>query len=104
MKSFGLWYQKIKESDNEVETDHENIPQFSLHVNFWSLEDIKTKENINTPFLDIGIKIKNYKQLDHITFYCPLIFRVISVIHRIVTVIFRRIIAVIAASVVIVSI
>lgn len=71
MKSFGLWYQKIKESDNEVETDNENIPQFSLHVNFWSLEDIKTKENINTPFLDIGIKIKNYKQLDHITFYCP---------------------------------
>lgn len=50
MKSFGLWYQKIKESDNEVETDHESIPQFSLHVNFWSLEDIKTKENINTPF------------------------------------------------------
>ena len=54
-----------------METDNENIPQFSLHVNFWSLEDIKTKENINTPFLDIGIKIKNYKQLDHITFYCP---------------------------------
>ena len=46
-------------------------PQFSLHVNFWSLEDVKTKENIKTPILDIGIKIKNYTKLENLTFFCP---------------------------------
>ena len=72
MKSFGLWYQEVsKETSLEkVEKDEllktvENKPQFSLHVNFWSLEDVKLKSpkssrTIKTPILDIGIKIKNY--------------------------------------------
>lgn len=76
MKSFGLWYQL---SQKEQKQEKAFQPQFSLHVNFWSLEDIKIKENgkeggkdnIKTPCLDIGLKIKNYSELDNITFYCP---------------------------------
>lgn len=66
MKSFGLWYQK---------NDGENLekPLFSLHVNFWS-ESIKTKRNKKrSPYLDIGIKVSNYRNIKNVTFQCPFI-------------------------------
>lgn len=106
MKSFGMWYQEksketkssnsveyeklpVEKSEQEkldetsVEVDQkkvgeneDNSPQFSLHVNFWSLEDAKLKSTkasrtIKTPILDIGIKIKNYDKIKTLTFFCP---------------------------------
>ena len=68
MKSFGLWYQDIT---NQQENQDIPVPKFCLHVNFWSLEDIKTSDNITTPYLDIGIKIENYHSLENFIFYCP---------------------------------
>ena len=64
MKSFGLWYEKDP-GGSEVD------PVYSLHVNFWSLEDIKTTGNVKEPYLDVGIKIENYKSLKKLVFYCP---------------------------------
>ena len=55
MESFGLWYKLVEDKDEE-------IPEFDLHVNFWFLGDI-LKGKVKTPYLDIGIKIKNYKNL-----------------------------------------
>lgn len=66
MKSFGMWYQGQNGQDSERE-----IPEFDLHVNFWSLEDIKTNSDVKEPYLDIGIKIANYKRLKCLTFFCP---------------------------------
>lgn len=89
MKSFGLWYQrkdcsvaspKVHNFNNPKdiakEDEHSDFvqPEFSLHVNFWSLEDIKIEPEVNnpkTPYLDIGIKIKKYERLDKLFFYCP---------------------------------
>lgn len=86
MKSFGIWYEKYSNetATNSVEAKHaendlkeigisKEEPQFALHVNFWSLEDIKTAGNIKDPYLDIGIKISNYKQVKTLVFYCPFI-------------------------------
>ena len=63
MKSFGMWYQE----QNNQNLGHKS-PKFDLHVNFWSLEDIKTSSGVREPYLDIGIKIENYKQLECLTF------------------------------------
>lgn len=89
MKSFGLWYQRkdynltSKQSSNSdnpqniVKEDQKQSfaePEFSLHINFWSLEDIKVGAEVNNPkipYLDIGIKIKKYEYLDKLFFYCP---------------------------------
>ena len=82
MKSFGMWYQTNEESSNNKPLEkscefltHNNLsdakPEFDLHVNFWSMEDIKTDKNIKNPYLDIGIKISDYKLLKQLTFYCP---------------------------------
>ena len=78
MKSFGLWYQRtncsVASRQASNSDDPQNIakedqnqgpvqPEFSLHVNFWSLEDIKIGPEVNNPkipYLDIGIKIKQY--------------------------------------------
>lgn len=66
MKSFGMWYQE----QNNQNLEHKS-PKFDLHVNFWSLEDIKTSSGVREPYLDLGIKIENYKQLECLTFFCP---------------------------------
>lgn len=66
MKSFGLWYKEIPPK-NKTNDDS----KFALHVNFWSLEDIETDENIGEPYLDIGIKITNYENVEKMTFFCP---------------------------------
>lgn len=67
MKSFGLWYKK-KEDNKEVKD-----PEISLHVNFWSLEDIPNSKGVKQPYLDIGIKIKDYKELEEVVFHCPFV-------------------------------
>ena len=43
MRSFGLWY---KELENITKDDSFKEPTFDLHINFWSLEHIRTKENV----------------------------------------------------------
>lgn len=71
MQSFGLWYKKRTYKDGEeiIETGEVD---FSLHINFWFLEDIRgIKTKIKYPYIDIGVKIKNYKGIEGITFYCP---------------------------------
>lgn len=90
MKSFGIWYKKIEsKSDDKEVVVQENIndeegkcvetemdvevlePEAALHVNFWSCEDIMEPKNGRKPFLDIGIKIENYKLIDELCFHCP---------------------------------
>lgn len=91
MKSFGLWYEKCENKLNYISREKENSNHtgenisvlkeedakkddelhYALHVNFWSLEDIKTNGNIKEPYLDIGIKIDNYKSLKKLVFFCP---------------------------------
>ncbi len=68
MQSFGLWYNRRmqEESSQFGEVD------FSLHINFWFLEDIPRLNNkMKYPYIDIGIKIKNYKNVDSLIFNCP---------------------------------
>lgn len=67
MKSFGMWYEPNNLAQNE---DSKQL-KFDLHVNFWSLEDIKTDKEITKPYLDIGIKIENYNRLNKLIFFCP---------------------------------
>ena len=59
------------EKINDICESPEEQPEFDLHVNFWSLEDIETSSGIKQPYLDIGIKIQNYKALNDLTFFCP---------------------------------
>lgn len=63
MESFGLWYKLVEDKDDK-------IPEFDLHVNFWFLGDI-LKGKVKNPYLDIGIKIKNYKNLSNLVFSFP---------------------------------
>ncbi|BDZ84608.1 hypothetical protein Lac2_27420 [Claveliimonas bilis] len=84
MESFGLWYlleeRVVQDTENtstkgeirNVEKPSIEEPSIDLHVNFWSLEDNQTK-NKKLPYLDIGIKIENYKLLRKMTFFCPFI-------------------------------
>lgn len=80
MKSFGLWYEQCENKSNDEFNEDEKCNNekkendklcYALHVNFWSLEDIKTTGNIKEPYLDIGIKINNYKILKKLVFFCP---------------------------------
>lgn len=68
MKSFGLWYFPKDDS-----ADSADMPEFDLHVNFWSLEDYKHIVSGEIPCLDIGIKISGYKRINKLTFFCPFI-------------------------------
>ena len=97
MKSFGIWYKKVEFENNEnsgqtedqgqmensssasasngdtnQQKKEERIePKAAVHVNFWSYEDIIEPKNQRKPFLDIGIKIENYKLIDELCFHCP---------------------------------
>lgn len=62
MRSFGLWYKNNNESNN--------IPVFSIHINFWS-ESVK--KDSGSPDLDVGIKIKNFKSVNELIFHCPFV-------------------------------
>ena len=63
MESFGFWYKLVEDKDDKN-------PEFDLHVNFWFLGDI-LKGKVKNPYLDIGIKIQNYKNLSNLVFSFP---------------------------------
>lgn len=43
-----------------------------MHINFWFLEDIVgVEKKVKTPYIDVGLKIKNYKNIEGLTFHCP---------------------------------
>lgn len=80
MESFGCWYKLDASQKNEI-IKNESVeiknasggslePEFDLHVNFWFLGDI-LKQKISDPYLDIGIKIKEYKKLSSLVFSFP---------------------------------
>ena len=76
MESFGCWY-KLEENENTSAEDIsstnlicQNPSGFDLHVNFWFLGDI-LKHKIKTPYLDIGIKITDYRKLANLIFSFP---------------------------------
>lgn len=71
MESFGLWYEIYEDMKQESSKQEDSDISFAMHVNFWSLEDIKTTQNIKSPYLDIGIKISNYKLIKKLVFFCP---------------------------------
>lgn len=62
MRSFGLWYKNNNKNNN--------IPSFSVHINFWS-ESVK--KDSGTPDLDVGIKVKNFKSVNELIFHCPFV-------------------------------
>lgn len=89
MESFGCWYKKITEdgkspvgcSSSQEETqkpaecssakeEEPKTPNFDLHVNFWFLNDI-LKQKVKKPYLDIGIKIGDYRELLNVVFSFP---------------------------------
>lgn len=95
MKSFGLWYKKKDGKANCVLSQSKPInaasqaapasrllssalgrnkgatePKIDLHVNLWFLGDIQRKSSRES-FLDIGLKIENYNQIEKLTFHCP---------------------------------
>lgn len=62
MRSFGLWYKQNTEKQNE--------PIFSVHINFWS-ESVKKGKDV--PDLDIGIKITHFRNVEKLVFHCPFV-------------------------------
>lgn len=76
MESFGCWYKKIIEDGNlprDCSSSQEETPQtpdFDVHVNFWFLNDI-LKQKVKKPYLDIGIKIGDYRELLNVVFSFP---------------------------------
>lgn len=83
MESFGLWYKIKNDEYTNSETSNNDShlePQFSMHINFWSLEVIRPKmvlhkrkisSNEKYPYLDIGIEVNNFKCIQYIALYCP---------------------------------
>ena len=94
MKSFGLWYSSsitdseanicdhsisISKASEQPEPLDENKkklePRFCIHANFWSLEECPKNINKREPYLDIGIEVENWKQINVMTFFCPFRFK-----------------------------
>lgn len=68
MRSFGMWYKLIDKKKGDV--------SFETHFNLWFLEDHKgLNPPINNPYLDIGIRIEHYTNLDSLTIGLPFIIR-----------------------------
>lgn len=74
LESFGCWYKlngNTEENYENRDEDEESFrPEFDLHVNFWFLGDILKRKN-KKPYLDIGIKVKNYISLSELVFSFP---------------------------------
>lgn len=95
MKSFGLWYSSNitdseentsevssgipKESEQPEPLDESKKadnkkklkPRFCIHANFWSLEECPKNIDKREPYLDIGIEVENWEQINVMTFFCP---------------------------------
>ena len=79
MESFGFWYKldenieknAVFQNDEYDKVDSDfKTPKFELHVNFWFLGDI-VKHTKKYPYLDIGIKVINYRALSDLVFSFP---------------------------------
>lgn len=62
MRSFGVWFKK--------DTGQSDAPIFSVHINFWS-ESVK--KGSDTPDLDVGMKIANFRSINELIFHCPFV-------------------------------
>lgn len=67
LDSFGVWY---KSAQNALSQCNEKQSAFELHINLWSKLKVDGIKN-NKTFLDIGIKIKEYKNISELIFLCP---------------------------------
>ena len=65
MQSFGIWYKPIEDRCED--------PIVELHINFWSLEFMKTQDKVSVPYLDIGICVENFKSVKTLIFHCPFV-------------------------------
>lgn len=70
--------QKVNEKESEKATEQkkdndnkESEPVFCIHANFWSLEECPQNVKKREPYLDIGIDIANWTQIETMTFFCP---------------------------------
>lgn len=76
MESFGCWYKRITEDGKAArgyslsKEETPQTPYFDVHVNFWFLNDI-LKQKVKKPYLDIGIKIGDYRELLNVVFSFP---------------------------------
>ena len=71
LDSFGLWYKPYHDETKDSSYDVKSI--FELHINLWSkLKMSGCKDDIT--YLDIGIKVKNYKSVSELLFLCPFSF------------------------------
>lgn len=78
MKSFGVWFKKSASKDTEAqeeackkmseneskETDKEGH-EVDIHINLWDIIDSEP------PFIDIGLKVKNYQSIDKLALLIP---------------------------------
>lgn len=79
MKSFALWYKVGEEKELKSKNDLENANisekqkiKFDLHMNFWSESLIeKGDKNKRIPFLDVGIKVYEFRKVKEFIFQCP---------------------------------
>lgn len=67
MESFALWYKEKKSKGKKKQK-----VKFDLHMNFWS-ESLMGKgdKNKEIPFLDVGIKVYNFRRVKEFIFQCP---------------------------------
>ena len=65
MRSFGVWYSK-KDAEETMGT----LDKFSvdLHINLWDIGYGRAERNENFPFIDIGLNIRGFREIDSIFF------------------------------------
>lgn len=68
MKSFGIWYSNKNTQKDESSKIEEKF-QVDLHINLW---DIGLNKD-NKPFIDIGLNILNFKEIDKLCIQIPFI-------------------------------
>lgn len=74
MKSFGIWYTApdiqtqpaVQASSSLVK---EAKPELDLHINLWDISCKKSKKI--APFIDIGINISEFREIDKLCFLIP---------------------------------
>lgn len=68
MKSFGIWYSNVNTQKVEEEPCEEKF-SVDFHINLWDLGVNKSTEV--KPFIDIGLSITAFRELDKIYFQIP---------------------------------